>query len=341
MHKFLALSDADRSVSIKETAARMQLHPTPVEKDFWVCFLLRELFALDCVQEHLIFKGGTSLSKAYGAIERFSEDIDLSVHASAFNVEIEPDLNALTKSQRDNRIKTLYRAAREFIQHTLIPELNSQLERRLQGFEWELKLSDIKKDFHILHFSYPSVLSGPEQLAYARPYVQIEISARAEHEPAEIKAVQPYTAERFPQIFEQAETPLKVLAAKRTFWEKATILHAEASRPVDQPMPQRLTRHAYDLHQLMQSVIGTEALAAPELLQRVAQHKAFFYKQAGVDYTAAHTGSLKVMPEGPRKQEFADDYAAMRDFFMSEPPPFDDILASLTTIEEYANHLNS
>ena len=102
-------------------------------------------------------------------------------------------------------------------------------------------------------------------------------------------------------------------------------------------MPQRIARHAYDLHQLMQSGIGAEALAEPELLQRVAQRKAFFYTQADVDYTAAQSGGLKVMPEGPRTQELADDYAAMRDFFMSEPPPFDDVLASLQTIEQQAN----
>lgn len=341
MHKFLELNEIGRIAAIKETAARMQLHPTPVEKDFWVCFLLCELFALDCVREHLIFKGGTSLSKAYGIIERFSEDIDLSIHSPAFNVAMELDFHALTKSQRDNRIKTLYRAARDFIQHALIPELSKRLEHSLQGFEWELTLSDIKKDFHILHFSYPAVLSGLEQLTYARSYVQIEISARAEHEPAEVKSVQPYIAEQFPQLFEQAETPLKVLAAKRTFWEKATILHAEACRSDGKPMPQRLARHAYDLHQLMQTELGAEALADHGLLQRVAQHKAFFYTQAGVNYTAAYTGGLKVMPEGSRKQDLADDYAAMRDFFMSEPPPFDNILASLQTIEDAANIPNS
>lgn len=77
MNKFLGLSDSDQEEAIRETAAQMRLHPTPIEKDFWVCYLLRELFALDCVKEHLIFKGGTSLSKAYGIIDRFSEDIDL------------------------------------------------------------------------------------------------------------------------------------------------------------------------------------------------------------------------------------------------------------------------
>lgn len=337
MDKFLTLADSDRADVFQETAKRMQLHPTPVEKDFWVCYLLRELFNLECVKDHLIFKGGTSLSKCYGIIERFSEDIDLSVHASAFGVEIEDSLTELSKSQRDNRIKTLYRAARLFIEATLIPELNTRLSDQLEGFDWKLELSEVKKDFHILHFAYPKTLSQNQQLHYARPYVQIELSARAEHEPAEERAIQPYIAEHYPQLFDQPQTPLKVLAARRTFWEKATILHAESIRPIEQPMQPRLARHAYDLHQLMQSGIGQAALAEPALLERVAKHKAFFYTQAEVDYEAAYTGGLKVVPEGARLKELAADYKAMRDFFMSEPPDFTDILTSLQTIEQYSN----
>ena len=82
MDKFLTLADSDRADVFQETAKRMQLHPTPVEKDFWVCYLLRELFNLECVKDHLIFKGGTSLSKCYGIIERFSEDLDVKIESS-------------------------------------------------------------------------------------------------------------------------------------------------------------------------------------------------------------------------------------------------------------------
>ena len=337
MHKFLAQAEPTRTAAIRETAARMQLHPTPVEKDFWVCYLLRELFSLQCVKDQLIFKGGTSLSKAYGIIERFSEDIDLSVHASAFGVEIEENFTELSRSQRENRIKTLYRAARQFIESDLIPELREKLTKSLNGIQWELKLSEVKKDFHILHFIYPKSLPTDQRLDYARPYVQIELSARAEHEPAEVRIIQPYIAEHFPQIFEQAQTTVKVLAAQRTFWEKATILHAESSRPADQPMPQHYARHAYDLHQLMLSGVGKEALSERSLLKRVAEHRAFFYTQAGVNYSEAYSGQLKVVPNEPRQKELREDYAAMRDFFMSEPPKFDDILESLKMIEQQTN----
>ena len=337
MDKFLTYTAEQRERAIRETAARMQLHPTPVEKDFWVCWLLRELFNLSCVKDHLIFKGGTSLSKGYGVIERFSEDIDLSVHASVFGVEIESNFSELSKSQRDNRIKSLYRAARLFIEGTLIAELTQQLEASLGDLEWSLELREVKKDFHILRFQYPKVIADAEQLRYARPYIQIEISARAEHEPAEVRSVRPYIAEQFEQLFESADTPIKILAAKRTFWEKATILHAESTRPDDEPMPPRLARHAYDLHQLMTSAVGKTALEEIELLERVAKHKAFFYTQAGVDYEQAYSGGLKVVPEGPRQAELEQDYQNMRDFFMSASPHFDAVLNSLKRIELQAN----
>jgi hypothetical protein len=337
MDKFLTYTAEQRERAIRETAARMQLHPTPVEKDFWVCWLLRELFRIPAVMDQLIFKGGTSLSKGYGVIQRFSEDIDLSVHASVFGVEIEPDFSELSKSQRDNRIKSLYRAARNFIEGQLIPELRQHLEATLANSEWSLELREVKKDFHILRFRYPKVIADADQLRYARPYIQIEISARAEHEPAEVRSIRPYIAEQFEQLFDQPDTSIKILAARRTFWEKATILHAESSRPASEPMPPRLARHAYDLHQLMACNIGKEALEEIELLERVAKHKAFFYTQAGVDYKQAYSGGLKVVPEGRRQAELEKDYKDMRDFFMSDPPNFDTVLNSLKAIEMQAN----
>ena len=103
-------------------------------------------------------------------------------------------------------------------------------------------------------------------------------------------------------------------------------------------MPQRIARHAYDLHQMMQSGVGAKALADLKLLKRVAQHKTFFYNQAEVDYNAAANGGLKVVStDHPRQKEIAEDYAAMRDFFMFQPPNFEDILESLKIIEQHAN----
>jgi hypothetical protein len=337
MDKFLALAGSDRADAFQETAANMQLHPTPVEKDFWVCYLLRELFALDCVKDHLIFKGGTSLSKAYGLIERFSEDIDLSVNSSVFGIDLETDFSSLDPSQRKIKISQLYKVAAQFIDETFIPELQERLEQSLPEMNWRLQPHRRGEDNNIILFKYKKLIHDGKQPHYTSPEVQIEIGVRAQHEPAEIKTVLPYIAEQFPQIFETPQTEVKVLSARRTFWEKATIFHTEFSKPADQPIRKRYARHAYDLHKLLSSDIGKEALEDLDLLKQVSMHKAAFHTSAHVDYTAIYTGGLKVMPQGSRQQELADDYAAMRDFFMSEPPPFSDILKSLQHIEQQAN----
>ena len=131
MDKFLTYTAEQRERAIRETAARMQLHSHSRGKGLWVCWLLRELFNLSCVKDQLIFKGGTSLSKGYGVIERFSEDIDLSVHASVFGVEIESNFSELSKSQGRQSHQITHRAARLFIEGTLIAELAQQLRQAL------------------------------------------------------------------------------------------------------------------------------------------------------------------------------------------------------------------
>ena len=337
MDRFLSLAAPEREAMIRETAARMQLHPTPVEKDFWVCWVLRELFALSSVEEHLIFKGGTSLSKAYGVIQRFSENIDLSVDSKAFGFEIDPDFDELSTSQRDNRIKKLYRNARYFVKDALIPELTERIEQNLGEMEWAIGAGNIQKDLYTLNFEYPKTLPSTSTLHYARPVVQIELGVRSEHEPSEQRSITPYVAEQFTDHFDDPVLSIKVLAAERTFWGKVTLLHAESSRPIEDPLPPRLARHVYDLHQLMVSGIGDKALHDTDLLERVARHKAAFYAQNRVDYEETYSGKLQIVPNSKRLEEMKRDYSDMRDFFMNEPPDFDDILASLGRIETLVN----
>ena len=113
MDNFLKLSKEERGELVRETANRLSLHTTSVEKDFWVCLLLRELFALSEIGQQLLFKGGTSLSKAYHVISRFSEDIDLSIDRTALAFEEGADWEKLTAGQRDNRLKKLNRSMRQ------------------------------------------------------------------------------------------------------------------------------------------------------------------------------------------------------------------------------------
>lgn len=324
--------------AFRERAAQMQLHPTPVEKDFWLCYLLRELFSLDCVKDQLIFKGGTSLSKTYGLIQRFSEDIDLSIHASTFGIDLESHLSELSPSEDKIEVSRLFKAAAQFVDESFIPELRARLEESLPEGNWRLQPHRRSDDLNIILFKYHRLIQDGKQPHYTSPEVQIEIGVRAEHDPAEQRIVRPYVAEQFPDIFEQPDAKVKVLSAKRTFWEKATIYHAESFKPAGQPWTRRYARHAYDLHQLMNSEIGEEALRDLDLLKRVAVHKATFHASKGVNYHQAYQGNLRLSPKGSRQEELADDYKAMKDFFMTDnPPPFEKILKSLETIEQRTN----
>ena len=337
MDRFLTLPAVERGDIIRETATQMQLHPTPVEKDFWVCWVLKELFALSSVKEHLIFKGGTSLSKAYGVIDRFSEDIDLSVDTNAFGVTIESDFYELSPNQRNKYLGNVSKAARDFINDIFLPELTLTLDNKLDTLTWSLKTEEVNRGLYTLSFRYPSTLSSTSVLSYARPFLQIDISVRAEHEPSELKSITSYVAEQFGEQFDNPDTTIKVLDAKRTFWEKVTLLHAESTRPEEESLPARLARHAYDLHRLMESGIGNNAIAEIDLLERVARHKTAFYFQRRVDYEAAYSGHLQIVPNSRRLEELKSDYTAMRDFFIGEPPGFDDILASLGQIQTRVN----
>lgn len=337
MHKFLSLPKPTQAAAIQETAAQMQLHPVPVEKDFWVCVLLRELFALNCVRDRLIFKGGTSLSKAYGLIDRFSEDIDLSVDSSAFDFPLGPEDYDLPVCEKAERLRSLFREAEQFLKEKFVPELEERLSRIVPDGGERIKATFRREDFHIIHFTYPRILESKFQNHYTKQDVQIDLSVRAEHEPSEIRSVEPYIAGHFPDIFDNPKTEVKVLSAKRTFWEKVTIFHAESFKDSDRTMPRRIARHAYDLHKFMQCQFGRDALKDFGLLRDVARHKAALHPQEGVEYLQACKGRLRVVPHGYREEQLANDYSDMLVFFMSDPPPFEEILESLQIIEKRTN----
>lgn len=337
MDNFLKLSKEEREELVRETANRLSLHTTSVEKDFWVCLLLRELFAVSEIGPQLLFKGGTSLSKAYHVISRFSEDIDLSVDRTALAFEEGADLEKLTTGQRDNRIKKLNRSTRQWVEERLVSELNERLQYLLPSGDWKLESGEKKRDRVHVYFHYPRFMPSDGELAHVRPYVLMEFSARSEHEPVEDKQIQTYIAEQFPNQVPNAEIPVKVLAAVRTFWEKVTILHAESTRAKDEPLPPRLARHASDIWQLMQSGIGETAMQQRDMLRRVCDHKSMYYHQGRVDYSKVYTGKLTLVPSHDRLTELDKDYRAMREYFPQEPPYFEQIVQVLRQIQERVN----
>ncbi|MEI6341238.1 MAG: nucleotidyl transferase AbiEii/AbiGii toxin family protein [Verrucomicrobiota bacterium] len=340
MDAFVKLSPEDRRIFFEGAAAPLNLAPLMVEKDFWVCWTLKELFRLPVMGEHLIFKGGTSLSKVFKVIARFSEDIDVSIDRGflGFDGPNEPEAGSSNK-EKQRRIEALRTACQQSIADQLQPALSAAIKSKLRSSEtWSLRADEEDPDGQTLLFEYPSSVTS-ETGGYVRRLVKIEMGARADHWPHETRTITPYVAEQFPQGFEEGSCPVKVLSAERTFWEKATILHAEFHRPPDKAMPERFSRHYSDFHDLIRKGVDKAAMPKLELLARVADHKTLFFKSSWAKYGEATKGTLRIAPPEHRFKVLSDDYAKMQQMFFGEPARFDGIMTILQEWETEFNQL--
>ena len=338
MNTFLQIPAARRLNAFRQVDETMGLQAVSVEKDFWVCWTLRELFALPEIGEHITFKGGTSLSKAWKLIERFSEDIDIVVDKEAlgFGGDAAPD-KASSHKQRKVRLVSLMGASQAWVQDTLQPALAERIERTLGLTGWILEVDPDMDDGQCLLFHYPSVFS-PETAGYVRPVVKIELGARSDDWPHETRAIQPYVIEQFPALDSDATCLVRVLAVERTFWEKACLLHEETFRPADKPRKSRMARHYYDLWCLLRTGIGAKAMAQPELFKRVAEHREIFFRYSWVDYTTHKPGTFRLSPPDDHFPVWMADYKAMQGpMFFGPTPSFEEMMIAVSRFEQMFN----
>ena len=330
MDSFAKLSPEERMLFFEQTAAHMGISPQIVEKDFWVCWTLKQLLQLPEIGQNLIFKGGTSLSKVFNLIERFSEDIDISIERSflGFGGINEPEAGSST-NEKQRRIEALKETCGRKVKDELLPKLNALIHSKVRSDEkWSLYLDKTDPDGQTLLFEYPATLL-PSTNVYIQRAVKIELGARADHWPFETKSIMPYVGELFSAAFAEVNCNVKVLAAERTFWEKATILHAEYHRPSEKSAPQRLSRHYGDFCNFIQKGVSDKAVGQLDLLERVALHKNLFFRSGWAKYSEAKKGSLRIVPPEHRVKVLREDYEKMRDMFFGEPTSFDVIMAVL------------
>ncbi|MCY4148208.1 MAG: nucleotidyl transferase AbiEii/AbiGii toxin family protein [Gammaproteobacteria bacterium] len=237
--------------------------PAVVEKDFWVAWILNRLFEKPDLAQLLMFKGGTSLSKVYNLIERFSEDIDLVLNWNVLNGEDPLAERSKTKQHKLN--EAINKQAQTYIGGKLLGMINYALNG-ICGCR-------VNDDPFTININYPSAFADD----FLRSEVRLEIGLLASWQPYEERCITCYAAEAFPDMFEQQECMVKVIKAERTFWEKATILHHEAHRPKGNVQPARYSRHYYDLARMAQSPVKKKALADPELLASMVAFKQRFY----------------------------------------------------------------
>jgi hypothetical protein len=335
---FARLSDKDRQVYFEQTAGRLNLSAQIIEKDFWVCWCLKRLFSLGEFRGHLTFKGGTSLSKVYKAIDRFSEDVDVAIERSilGFAGDKEPEKGKTGKEQQRRRDR-LTQACQSVIVDRLLPQLHDAINTSL-GHEsgWSILPDSSDPDRQSIVFQYPAAIVG-DLSPYFPPSVKIEMGARSDHFPVEERGVTPYMLDAFPNVLGNPSTTVRVLTAARTFWEKATILHRMYHVPEHSAIPPRMSRHYYDVFMLSRGEIWREILGALKLLDRVVEQTDFFFKRAWARYDEARHGKLHLSPPDRIVGVLKRDYEDMQPMFFGEAPDFEQVLFRMPELEKLIN----
>ena len=277
MNKIACLKTQERSHLFKETADRMNVHPVIIEKDFWVCWTLNNLFSNYALKNELIFKGGTTLSKVFSIINRFSEDIDISISKKllGFDGIRDPENPTHSNKQREQLLNEMTITCSRYVCKTLKSVLERTFKKILVPEEsWKIIQDENDSNNLTLLFFYPI---GGEKLNYISPHIRIELGCRSDFWPSEKKTIKPYCADYFEYLFDDSNCSVNVLSAIRTFWEKATILHQEFHRPKEKHIPLRHSRHYYDMYMLFKSPYKVKALKKLDLLARVREHKKLFF----------------------------------------------------------------
>lgn len=327
MNRLAGLSLEERTVYIEQAAARLALPTAAVEKDFWVCWTLARLFSSEQLAPRILFKGGTSLSKVFNLIRRFSEDIDLILDWN----EIAADDPRATRSrtQQDRYNHALVERSREYVREAFLPEVRRLVEGRCTA-EVEAGAPDV------IDIRYPSAYAD----RYLRPEIRLEIGPLAQWIPHATYRIKPYAAEAFPDLFTEPDCSVRAIKAERTFWEKATILHAEAFREPPAIFPARYSRHYYDLAMMAEDEpTRAAALGDLDLLRSVVEFKKKFYFRAGACYDLAKPGTFRLLPPAHGRESLAEDYEKMQVMLFGAAPTFDEILDRLGQLEQAINRM--
>lgn len=331
---FLKLSTDERRLYIEQAAIQRNVSPVIMEKDFWVCWLLGILFASEFA-DALVFKGGTSLSKVFRAIDRFSEDIDLSLSPAFLGL---PETEITNRTQGGKWMKNAEAMCEVAVQSQIMPKLE-ELVLDVLGKNEQIRfefLKDPNSNSPVILFHYP--LSQPTGFSYIKRSVKLEFGSLTDQQPTGRHPITPWIAEVFPKVFPDWRCEVIALEIERSFWEKATILHAEYYRPSDKPMPDRFSRHYADTAMLKNHPQAIKAINDHALQKKVVLWKSQFYGSAWANYDLAKPGTFRLVPRTERLPALRRDYQLMRDMYLTEPVvTFDDILSILSDLEHHIN----
>lgn len=347
--KVIAANEASRRDTFLAAANRIGTPIQNVEKDFWVCWTLDVLFNGLAKPPRLLFKGGTSLSKGYGLIPRFSEDIDITVFREDIGQAASiGELEALSGKKRKARLEAIREACQAYIGGPLREELSQRLNQTIVEAGISPKRGRVEPDeadetAQSLLVWYPTVESAPAE-TYIRSAVKIESGAKSALDPHEQISVSPYIQEELSELDLHVPNVTTVLP-KRTFWDKVIILHGLRSwferRGELHHGGQRVSRHYYDVYKLMNSEAGQRAMHEFELGRDCARHARMFFNRADYDLEHAEPGTLKIQPSDDMKPSLLRDYQRMSGMIFGDVPAFEDILVAISTLERRLNLLEA
>jgi len=341
MNGYLEQPAERRRLICEQGQAQLDLPAASLEKDYWVCWILRELFGLSEWGRSITFKGGTSLSKCWGLIDRLSEDIDIVIDKGflGFAGEESPE-KAPSNKQKRKRLEAMKEVAQKRIHTEMAPALAMRIDASLpKSDEWELVPApeEEDRDGQTLLFKYPSAMADTE--TYVRRVVKIEMGARSDNEPVEDKEIHPYLFDLFPEVLGSSKFRVRALISERTFWEKAMLLQEETYRPAGKKQRKaRMARHYYDLWCLITRGVAERAARRDDIFTRTVQHRKIYFNWSWMDYSTLSRGTLRVVPLPEQEAEWRKDYQSMSgEMFFGEVPEFNEVLRVIGEFQEEFN----
>ncbi len=327
--QFMKLPDSDQTDILNSVAQQLNKAPVVLEKDIWVCWALNALFIMPG-RLPMAFKGGTALSKVYNIIDRFSEDLDITLDYRGFVDEIKGVPSKTT-------IRKLGEKLKEFVANHSKSVVKPYFEKLLtEQFPGRSHSVDVSENGEELRIYYPSVFEK-QSSRYLAANVLLEFGGRNITEPNEEQVVRPYVAD----VLDALEFPVAtvtVLAMARTFWEKATLIHVECNRTEFKASAQRLSRHWYDMSRMFRSGQTEHAIADRALLANVIKYKKLFYNSGYANYDDCLVASFKLVPDSAFIDALEKDFQQMIDAGMFYgTPSFDEIMMDVRELEKLIN----
>jgi hypothetical protein len=341
----LAASDEERRDLFVGAADRLHTNEQNIEKDLWVCWTLDALFnELEASGPRLLFKGGTSLSKGYGLIERFSEDIDITVFREDIGqpATVE-ELEALSGKKRNARLEAIKAACQTYIQGPMLERMSVLLRQTLQAANLNTNRARVEPDpadpdGQSLLLWYPT--STIEGNAYIRRAIKIESGAKSALDPHAPVVVKPYISDDLPNL-DLAVGNVTTVDPSRTFWDKVIILHGLRRwwdrRGELRGGGQRVSRHYYDIYRLLASQTGRKASGDMEMAEDCVRHARMFFNRPDLDLASAVPGSFALTPHDGMLADLRRDYEAMSGMVFGPIPAVDAVVAVIAELEQRLN----